>query len=426
MTTLLPPSRRDPARPARRSSEQVRQDLATRRPLVPVAVVGGATAALAPLLVCLAAGVVGWFLTDGGAHGAPRDGLRVGALGWLMGHGSGVQVQGVPITAMPLGVTVLCAWAIWRTGLRVGHSVSGHGPDADDLADGQRDLVVPVATAMFAAGYLLVAVVTVTLAATAATAPSTPHVVVWSLLLCLGVGGTAVAVGSGRAALWTSALPVTVRAASHVARRILVAWLVLSLVAFVLALVVDLTTAANVQGQLGGGGGAVVIVVVLGVVLVPNAVLFSSSYLLGPGFTVGTGTLVSPGTVVLGALPAFPMLAALPDDGPTPGWTRLLAVLPLLLAAGVAAWSQWQWPTAYYAEGAVRGAAGGVAAAVVLAVATSLAGGAVGPGRMRDVAPYTFDVLLHGITMFGLGGLLGGLAVTWWQRRTMPVEIDLD
>ena len=52
---------------------------------------GGAAAAAGTLVVCLALGVVGWFLADAGAHGAPRDGLRVGALGWLMAHGSGVQ-----------------------------------------------------------------------------------------------------------------------------------------------------------------------------------------------------------------------------------------------------------------------------------------------------------------------------------------------
>ena len=46
-----------------------------------------------------------------------------------------------------------------------------------------------------------------------------------------------------------------------------------------------------------------------------------------------------------------------------------------------------------------------------------LAGGAVGPGRMRDVAPLAGDVLVHAITAFGVGGLLGGLVMTWWQRR---------
>jgi hypothetical protein len=53
----------------------------------------------------------------------------------------------------------------------------------------------------------------------------------------------------------------------------------------------------------------------------------------------------------------------------------------------------------------------------------SLAGGRVGPGRMADVGPEVFPVLLHAVTAFGIGGLLGGLAITWWQRRTAdPVE----
>jgi hypothetical protein len=421
MTTLLPP----PNRTTGRSSEQVRRDLTTRRPLVLLAAGGGVAAAVATLLVCLTTGLAGWYLTDGGAHGAPRDGLRVGALAWLTGHGSGVRVDGVAVTAMPLGLTLLCAWAIWRVGLRVGVAVSGHGPDADGIADGQHDLVVPWTTLLFATGYVVTAVATATVAATVATDPSTVRVVLWALLLCAVVGMPAIAVGSGRAAIWSARLPVTARAAAHVARRVLVVWLAVSLLAFLVALVSD-STAANVMGQLGGGPGAVVLVVVLGLVLLPNAALFGGSYLLGPGFTIGTGTLVTPSTVVLGPLPAFPMLAALPDAGPVPAWTGWLILLPPLVAFLAAAWSQWVWPTAYYVEGAVRGVAGGVSAGVLFGLAASLAGGAVGPGRMRDVAPYAFDAMLHAVTAFGIGGLLGGLVVTWWQRRTLPVEVTLE
>ena len=36
---------------------------------------------------------------------------------------------------------------------------------------------------------------------------------------------------------------------------------------------------------------------------------------------------------------------------------------------------------------------------------------------MTDVGPLVGSVLVHGITAFGIGGLLGGLAMTWWQRR---------
>src|SRR6478672_13165524 len=180
MTSLLPRSTT-----ASTGVSNAGADLGHRRPLALIAALGGVAAAAASLLVCLAVGVVGWFLTDAGAHGTPRDGLRVGALGWLMAHGSGIHVHGVTITAVPLGVTAVCAWAIWRIGHRVGDSVSGHGPDADRIADGERDWTVPTAVLLFAVGYAAVGVVTTHLAASPATAPSGGRVVLWSVLLCL-------------------------------------------------------------------------------------------------------------------------------------------------------------------------------------------------------------------------------------------------
>src|SRR6476619_405879 len=185
MTSLLPRSTTAP----HGSTRSAGTDLGHRRPLVLLATLGGAAAAAATLLVCLAVGVVGWFLTDAGAHGTPRDGLRVGALGWLMAHGSGIHVHGVAITAVPLGVTAVCAWASGRIGHRVGDSVSGHGPDADRIADGERDWTVPTAVLLFAVGYAAVGVVTTHLAASPATAPSGGRVVLWSVLLCLFFGG---------------------------------------------------------------------------------------------------------------------------------------------------------------------------------------------------------------------------------------------
>jgi hypothetical protein len=38
---------------------------------------------------------------------------------------------------------------------------------------------------------------------------------------------------------------------------------------------------------------------------------------------------------------------------------------------------------------------------------------------MADVGPLVASVLVHGVTAFGIGGLLGGLVATWWQRRRL-------
>jgi len=410
MTSLLPAPRpvQDDARP----------DRSRARPLVILSVLAGVMAAGATLVVSLAAGVVGWFLTDAGAHGAPRDGLRVGATGWLMAHGSGVHVEGVAVTALPLGLTLVIAIVVWRVGLRLGDAVSGHGPDADAIADGVRDWTVASATGVFTLGYVAVLVVTHRLAATPATAPSVARALVGAVLLCGVLGGTAIAVGSGRAAIWTSFLPISLRAAAAAAWRILVWYAVASLAIFLVALAVDWDGAVNVMSQLHTSPGAAALLIGLCLLLVPNATLFSGSYLLGPGFAVGAHTVVTPSGVTLGALPMFPLLAALPDNGPSPAWTlALLAVAPVVAAVAVHRALR-RYPTTRWDEAAVRGAGAGLICAVAFALLAALSGGAVGPGRMADVGPFVFQVLLHGIATFGLGGLAGSLTATWWARRT--------
>jgi uncharacterized protein DUF6350 len=412
MTSLMPSS-------TRASAGELNVDLRHRRPLVLLAPLAGAVAAASTLVVCLAFGVAGWFLTDAGSHGTPRDGLRVGGLAWLMAHGSGVHVGGALVSVMPLGITLVCGWATWRLGHRLGDSISGHGPDAARIADGERDWTVPAAALLYTAGYVAVAAVTGALASTTATAPDTTRVVLCAFLLCGLLGGPAIAIGSGRAAIWTATLPESVLATAAACRRVLTTWLLVSLLAFLAALVLDFDTALNVTSQLHADGGAAAQLALISVLVVPNAAVFSGSYLLGPGFTVGAHTIVSPAVVTVGALPMFPLLAALPDTGPTPAWSSgLVALAPVVGMIG-AARAQRAHPTYRWEEGALHGCGGGMVAGALFGLLAVLAGGAVGPGRMADVGPLAFSVLVHAITAFGIGGLVGGLLMTWWQRRSL-------
>ena len=258
----------------------------------------GAAAAASTLLVCLALGVVGWFLTDAGAHGTPRDGLRVGALAWLMAHGSGVHVDGVAgHRVMPLGITA---------GLRLGGVADR--PPARRLGLGprpRRRRGSPTASGtgrsrwrplLFAAGYVVVAVVTCALASTADHgARHRRGSCSGRSLLCGVLGGAGDRdrlrprrdldrrscrrrcgplggrVPPGRSGCW---LVVAAGRVPGRARRS--------------------TSAPAAQRDVAAAhrrrGRHRATLVVSSLLVVPNAVLFSGSYLLGPGFAVGTGT----------------------------------------------------------------------------------------------------------------------------------------
>ncbi len=389
-----------------------------RRPLVLLSTAGGMASAGLTLSVCLVLALAGWFLADAGGHGEPRDALRTGALAWLSGHGSGFSVRGSAVTMMPLGLTLLAAWTTWRIGYRVGGAVSGHGPDADRIADGERDWTVPVGAGTFAAGYAVVAVATGVLAADPATAPSIGRALAWSLALSVFVGGPALAAGSGRLAIWATSLPPRVRAGGHAVRSLLLAYAAAAGVLVLVGLALHPGELVTVFSRLQPDAGAAVILGLACVVMLPNAIVFAGSYLLGPGFAVGAETLVSPTLVVVGPLPLFPLVAALPDGNP-PGVMLAVLGVPFLVALGSVLRTQRRLPTSRWDEGPLRGCVAGVVAGVAVGLAAAVAGGAVGPGRMAQWGPAAGEVLLHAVAAFGIGGLLGGVLATYWQRRAV-------
>ena len=416
--------------PASTSSSSTRPEAAGRAPSRPrpsllVGALAGAGAALLGVVVCAVVGLLGWYLSAAGGHGEPRLGLLVGARGWLVGHGAGFSVEGTAVTMLPLGLTAGLAWVVWQSGLRLGEAVWDHGPDEYARLDGSRDLTVPLALAGFVMGYLAVALVTSSVTGGADWEPSTGAVVGWALCLSGLLGGAGVLVGSGRAEQWAWSVPLTVQDAVYGAGALLRAWLTISLVLFVVAMAVGMDEAADTVRALETSNGETFLLVLACLLVLPQAVLFASAFLLGPGFAVGAGTAVAPGGVVLGPLPLVPILGALPDEGTTSSFWVLHAAVPVVLAAVVLARRHARLEVVGWNASLLAGAGAGLGAAALLGLLTSLADGAVGPGRMSEVGADAFAVFTAAVLPLVGGAVCGAALGTWWARRGWePDEVD--
>ena len=166
--------------------------------------------------------------------------------------------------------------------------------------------------------------------------------------------------------------------------------------------------------------GDAVVYSLVNVGLAPNAVLFSGSFLLGPGFAVGGGTMVSPAWSCSARCPCCRCWRPCRATAPTAAWTASLVAVPPSSPRRPPPGGSGAAPRCAGTTAPCAAAAAASWPGVAFAVLASVAGGAAGPGRMQHVGPFVPDVLVAAITAFGVGGLVGGLAMTWWQRRHAP------
>jgi hypothetical protein len=146
-----------------------------------------------------------------------------------------------------------------------------------------------------------------------------------------------------------------------------------------------------VDGLDPGVGGTLFLL--LGSLLyVPTAVVWGTAYAVGPGFAVGEGTSVTVAGADLGAVPAFPLLAALPQGaGSGVGVVALAVPVVAGLVAAVllqrctgrpGAKAPATWRSVLEVSGAI-----GVGVALATGALAAAAAGAAGPGRMAETGP---------------------------------------
>ncbi len=371
----------------------------------------GATAAVAAallgLLVCGGLTVVVWLAADTGTAGGA---LRGGAIAWLAAHGSGVTVGQTVINAIPLGLFLLAVLTLHSTVARVS---AGWG-----VANGVRE--VGVVASSCAVTYAAVLAVVAWWSPLDGAAVQPWRAAVAGLLVGAVFGASGAAHGSGVLRRQYRSLPPTGRSAL---RGGIVGAVALVALAGVLV-VGGLVARADAVGALWSGlrpgllGGIGLLLVCL--LVLPNLVLWTVAAMLGPGYALGAGTSVTLTSSTLGAVPALPVLAAVPPAGPRPGWLIAFAAAPLLagaLAGYLAVEGAERRALGELRTDVVAGAGAGVFAGSLVGLGLLLSGGSLGPGRLGTSGPDLPLSVLLAISVLAVGGAVGAAAAHYRGRR---------
>jgi Family of unknown function (DUF6350) len=366
-------------------------------------------AAGAGLAVVTTLVVIGWIA-------APHPGLallgvlRTAAVLWLAGHHVAVQVSGAGrIGMLPLGLTVLPGALLWRAGRSLVRSHPGTGA--------RRVLAVAAAVAV---PYALLAGVLALISRSGLAAASVPQALLAGLLVAFVAAGF----GAARAqAPWTQlGAMMSPRTRSVVAGTTgsLVILAAAGAMATALALASDVHKFSAVYQLLDPGVVGTGLLLLAQLAYLPNAVLWAIAYMLGPGFAVGVGTVVAPTGSAVGALPAFPLLAALPvgAHGAGPGWlAALMLAIPYLAGVAGGLLAVRAAPVIAPEAAAIHGFCCGLASGAILGVAAAFAGGPLGDGRLSAVGPSAWQVALVAALEVGIAAAVTAGTVSWWRLR---------
>ncbi|MCX4628044.1 DUF6350 family protein [Streptomyces sp. NBC_01443] len=396
-----------------------------RSPAAAACVLGGAVAAGLGLGFLAVLVIVLWISSpypDSGPGGA----LHLAAGLWLLAHGTELvryeTLSGVPA---PVGVTPLLLVALpallMRRAARLG-SASGDGSDGDE--------VLP-AGAVFSAvtcGYLSVGSLA-TVYAAGGPMPADPLSAAWHVPLVAvlaAAGGVWAAKGRpvGPLPEW---VPGGVRRAAARPRYAL-ALRAGAAGALVLlgggALLVGASLAwhaAEVQESfltLTGVWSGRFAVLLLALALLPNAVVWGAAYALGPGFALGAGATATPlGFAGAPALPRFPLLAALPPEGPGTLLTCATAGVPLVAGLAVGWFAVRRAREVSYKETALTAALGALVCALVLAGLAAASSGPLGSRGLASFGPVWWATGVAAFAWTLLPAVPVAVAVHSWRIR---------
>ena len=381
------------------------------RPLVVTGGIAALAAAASGLAVLVTLTAIGWITAPHVGIGAGLGGvLRTAAMLWLVAHHVGFTVRGAGrIGLLPLGLVLLPGALLAMAGrwvVRAGAVT--------------RLRHVGYAAIALAFPYALLAGALAVASGTSVAAPSLLQAVIAAFLLALVAGGLGAARGLAPWSRLGSLMPARPRS---IVMGMLGSAAILTAAGAVLAgasLAVHLPEVKAASDALAPGVGGAALLLLAQIAYIPNAIIWAVAYSLGPGFAFGTATVVAPTGSALGAVPVFPMLAAIPAGARPggPGWVPVVVLaLPYLAGVFAGVVTVRIAPTPVIEAAPLWGFAAGTAAGVLVGLAAAFSGGPLGNGRLASVGPSGFQVGLVAILELGITAALSAAGANWLILR---------
>ncbi|MGO9783229.1 MAG: DUF6350 family protein [Streptosporangiaceae bacterium] len=379
------------------------------RPLAVTGAIGACAVAGTGVALLTTLTAIGWITAPHAGLGNGLPGvLRTAITLWLAAHHVGFTLHGAGrIGMLPLGLLLLPGALLWRAGRWVVQT--GAVTRLQHVGYAALALALPYA-ALSAA---------LALAARSSLArPSLIQAVIGPFLAALVAGGLG---GAHALAPWrrlAGLLPVRSRS---VTMGSLVTLGLLTAAGAALAggsLALHLGQVRTLTDSLSPGPAGAGLLLLAELAYLPNAVVWAIAFSLGPGFAFGAGTFVAPTGSVLGALPAFPMLAALPSGGGIPAWLSLTVLAaPYVAAAAGGILTVRILPTPVLEAAPLWGFVSGAASGCVVGLLAAFAGGPLGDGRLGAVGPSGWQVTLVAILEMGVTAAVAAGAANWIMLR---------
>lgn len=387
------------------------------RPLAVTGMVAAAWCMGLGLTVLTTITLVGWVAAPHSTLGSGLPGVfRTAVNFWLVAHHAGFTTGGGRVGLLPLGLILLPAGLLYRGG--------GWIIRAAEQRYRRRIGVVQVSL-LLAAPYATFAVMLALLARTPSfeASPWQAFLACFSLAFAAGGLGAARAISASRGRVrsgFGALLRLLPDRPRSVVTGVLGSLAVLAAAGALLtggSLAYHHEEAADVYRMLAPDLVGGVLLMLVEIAYLPNAVIWGMSFAVGPGFSVGAGTSISPTGVFLGTLPAFPLLAALPEPGPAPLISLFALTAPFLAGAVGGALTVRSFPSAVYEAAPLWGFLSGVLTGGVMMLLAALSGGPLGGHRMATMGPSAWQVGLLATLEVGLAAACSAWLVNWWMFR---------